>query len=262
MKNEMILITGSNSGLGLHFAKLALQEKKKVILHGRNAQKLEKVVSDFRSKGFEVESVCLDLGVSGSAQILFDHCETNGWNITELINKAGYGAFGRFDEIDLPTQTAMMQLNMISLVELCHLFGKKMLAHGGGKILNIASIAAFQPGPKMNVYCASKSFVLSFSEALHFEWKDAGVSVSCLCPGPTDTGFVSAANLQDSQLASGKFMKWVPAAPVALKGYQAMQRGTMTVVDGLMNNFLTLLIRILPKKWVVGISAKMMDRIH
>jgi short-subunit dehydrogenase len=262
MKNEMILITGSNSGLGLHFAKLALQEKKKVILHGRNAQKLEKVVSDFRSKGFEVESVCLDLGVSGSAQILFDHCETNGWNITELINNAGYGAFGRFDEIDLPTQTAMMQLNMISLVELCHLFGKKMLAHGGGKILNIASIAAFQPGPKMGVYCASKSFVLSFSEALHFEWKDAGVSVSCLCPGPTDTGFVSAANLQDSQLASGKFMKWVPAAPVALKGYQAMQLGTMTVVDGLMNNFLTLLIRILPKKWVVGISAKMMDRIH
>ena len=258
----MILITGSNSGLGLHFAKLALQEKKKVILHGRNAQKLEKVVSDFRSKGFEVESVCLDLGVSGSAQILFDHCETNGWNITELINNAGYGAFGRFDEIDLPTQTAMMQLNMISLVELCHLFGKKMLAHGGGKILNIASIAAFQPGPKMGVYCASKSFVLSFSEALHFEWKDAGVSVSCLCPGPTDTGFVSAANLQDSQLASGKFMKWVPAAPVALKGYQAMQLGTMTVVDGLMNNFLTLLIRILPKKWVVGISAKMMDRIH
>jgi len=137
-----------------------------------------------------------------------------------------------------------------------------MLNNGSGKILNIASIAAFQPGPKMNVYCATKSFVLSFSEALHFEWKDAGVNVSCLCPGPTDTGFVSAANLHDSQLASGKFMKWVPAAPVAKKGYDAMQNGKMTVVDGGMNKFLVLLTRLLPKKWVVGISAKMMDRVH
>ena len=258
----MILITGSNSGLGLHFAKLAIKDGKKVILHGRNAQKLEKVVTEFRSQGLDVESVCLDLGVPGSAQVLFEHCEKMQWNVSELINNAGYGAFGRLDEIDLLTQTSMMQLNMITLVELCHLFGKKMLSNGGGKILNIASIAAFQPGPKMNVYCATKSFVLSFSEALHFEWKDAGVNVSCLCPGPTDTGFVSAANLHDSQLASGKFMKWVPAAPVAKKGYDAMQRGTMTVVDGSMNKFLVLLTRVLPKKWVVGISAKMMDRIH
>jgi len=258
----MILITGSNSGLGLHFAQLALAERKRVILHGRNAQKLEKVVSDFRAKGFDVESVCLDLGVPGAAQVLFDHCEKNGWEVTELINNAGYGAFGRFDEIELSNQTSMMQLNMITLVELCYLFGRKMVTKGRGKILNIASIAAFQPGPKMNVYCATKSFVLSFSEALHFEWKDAGVNVSCLCPGPTDTGFVSAANLQDSQLASGKLMKWVPAAPVAKNGYQAMQKGIMTVVDGGMNKFLVLLTRLLPKKWVIGISAKMMDRVH
>jgi short-subunit dehydrogenase len=241
---------------------LEINDGKKVILHGRNAQKLEKVVTEFRSQRLEVESVCLDLGVPGSAQVLFEHCEKMQWNVSELINNAGYGAFGRLDEIDLPTQTSMMQLNMISLVELCHLFGKKMLSNGGGKILNIASIAAFQPGPKMNVYCATKSFVLSFSEALHFEWKDAGVNVSCLCPGPTDTGFVSAANLKDSQLASGKFMKWVPAAPVAKKGYDTMQRGTMTVVDGTMNKFLVLLTRVLPKKWVVSISAKMMDRVH
>jgi hypothetical protein len=260
MKNSYILITGSNSGIGLSLAQLASRDSKKIILHGRDVQKLEAVASEFRANGISVESVALDLSKPGSAQHLFNYIEQQGWEVSELINNAGFGSFGRFDEIEMQHQTEMQQLNMISLTELCHLFGKKMIERGGGKILNIASTAAFQPGPFMNVYCATKAYVLHFSEALHYEWSPLGVTVTTLCPGPTDTGFVANANLTGSELASGKIMKWVPVGPVAQLGYDAMKHGKMTVIHGSLNNFATFLTRFLPRKTIVNITAQLMGK--
>ncbi|MDP4837888.1 MAG: SDR family NAD(P)-dependent oxidoreductase, partial [Burkholderiales bacterium] len=166
------------------------------------------------------------------------------------VNNAGYGTFGEFKDIALPTTLGMMQLNMNSLVALTKLFLPDLLATQG-KLLNIASTAAFQPGPFMAVYYATKSFVLYFSEGLASELEGTGVTVTALCPGPTASGFQAKAAMESSALVKNK--KLPSAESVAASGYSAMKRGKRVHITGFVNNLLAQSIRFTPRNWVTAL---------
>ncbi len=173
--------------------------------------------------------------------------------IDVLVNNAGFGQFGSFVHSDFAKTMEMVNLNVITLVTLTSLFVKDMLSQNQGQILNIASTAAFQPVPNFAVYGATKAFVLSFTEALHYELKDTNISVSALCPGPTSTGFAQAADMKDSKLFKSDVMD---AKTVAQIGYEGLQKNKMTVVPGFKNKILAVASNMTPSRdllvWVAG----------
>jgi short-subunit dehydrogenase len=166
-----------------------------------------------------------------------------------LVNNAGYGHAGALTSSDLPTQLGMIDLNVRALVELTHRFWDRMLQRRCGGVLNVASTAAFQAGPLMAVYYASKAFVLSFSEALWEEARGSGLNVSCLCPGPTQSGFRERAGTGKTRLAVASAA--VPSLPVAEQGYRGWQRNKRVVVTGARNKLLAQLAQVLPRRSVL-----------
>jgi uncharacterized protein len=184
------LITGASTGIGKEFAILCAMNQENVILVARNSDKLESLANELRNKyAVLVEVIVADLSQAGAAKKVFEKSEAYGLVVAKLINNAGIGLNGKFIEYSLELQMQLMQLNMNTLVELTHLYANTMRQHGGGEILNIASTAAFQAGPYMAVYYASKAFVLSFSEAIYSEFQEEGITVTVLCPGATKTDF-------------------------------------------------------------------------
>lgn len=167
-----------------------------------------------------------------------------------LVNNAGFGTYGAFAETDLGTELEMLQLNIATLTHLTKLFLEKMLAEGNGKILNVASTAAFQPGPLMAVYYASKAYVLSFSEALANELRGTGVSVTALCPGPTRTGFQRRAGMGASRLFDWGVMD---APTVATIGYRGLMRERPLIIPGLKNKLLGFSVRLAPRRLVPAV---------
>jgi short-subunit dehydrogenase len=174
-----------------------------------------------------------------------------------LVNNAGFGLNGRFAETDLDRELAMIQVNIAALTHLTKLFLKPMVERGRGRILNVASTAAFQPGPLMAVYYASKAYVLSFSEAIAEELGGTGVTVTALCPGPTATGFAEAAEMTNSRLF--KLKKPMTSMDVAKAGYRAMQRGKRIVVTGAMNKLLAQSVRISPRALVTKVTRTLQE---
>jgi short-subunit dehydrogenase len=187
---------------------------------------------------------------------IYDWVQKQSLNPGILVNNAGYGASGRFAETDIKSEIEMMQVNMISLVELTKYFLQDMIEKKKGRILNVASTAAFAPGPLMSIYYATKAFVLSFSEALSNELKGTGITVTALCPGPTRTGFQERANLEKSRLFSLKVMN---ARTVALKGYKGLMKGKAIVIPGLFNKLLILSVRLSPRTMVAKITRWMQE---
>lgn len=244
------LITGASGGIGEELARVFAREGYDVVLVARSADKLEALAAELRQKhGITARVTAQNLTAPGAAEAVFAAMEGTPPDV--LVNNAGYAAFGPFVESDLSTQLDMMQLNMVLLTHLTRLFLPGMVARRSGYVMNVASTAAFQPGPLMAVYYATKAYVLSFSEALASELNKSGVKVSALCPGPTQSGFQDRAAMGRVRLLD---MGLMPARDVAEQGYRGMMKGQRVVVTGLRNKLFALSMRFAPRAlatWVV-----------
>ncbi len=253
--SKTVLITGASSGLGEELAKLFASEGYNLVLVARSEQKMQALAESIEQEHGVTAWVCAkDLTKPGAADEVYDFTRSRGIGIEILVNNAGFGDFGKFHELSRAKQTNMIDLNVRALVDLTHVYLADMVAEGGGKILNVASIAAFQPGPLMAVYYATKAFVLSFSEALSVELKGTGVSVTALCPGPTKTGFESAADLETSGLFRN--LPVATAKQVVDCGYKALMRGKTVAVQGFVNKAIVFSTRFAPRALVREIVYK------
>jgi uncharacterized protein len=222
------LITGASAGLGAEFARACAARGEALALVARRRDRLEALKAEL---GGDVHIFAADLALPGAAESLIAELAAEGLSVGTLINNAGFGLAGRFADRPLDRQREMIDLNVRTLTELCHLVLPAMRAAGKGAILNVASTAAFQPGPNMAVYYASKAYVLSFTEALHHELKGSGIKVSALCPGPTHSEFSDVA---DSHSPTLERMK-MPAAPVVEAGLDGLDRNKAVVIPGFRN---------------------------
>jgi len=255
------LITGASGGIGYEFAKLFAKDKYNLVLVARSQKKLSEISGEFQNKfGISVKIIAKDLSVQNAPEEVFSELQGAGIKVDVLINNAGFATYGFFAETDLEEQLQMIQLNVVALTHLTKLFLKEMVQQKDGKILNVASTAAFQPGPLMAVYYATKAYVLSFSEAIANELEGSGVTVTALCPGATESGFQARANMEESKLFSGQ--KIMDAATVAQIGYRGLMKGQRVVVPGLKNQILSLSVRFIPRNLVTKIARSMQERRH
>lgn len=255
------LITGASGGIGYELAKLFAQDRHDLVIVARSADKLSRFAAELQSAfAISVKAVALDLSDPVAPEDLFRQVSDAGIAIDVLVNNAGYGVFGKFHKMPTAEALGQIQLNITALTHLSKLFLGPMVERHSGKILNVASTAGFQAGPLMAVYYASKAYVISFSEALANELQGSGVSVTCLCPGATDTGFQSRAGTENTVL----FRKLRPmdAAAVARDGYQGLMTGETLVISGLRNWILAEFVRFAPRKLVTAISRKVLDETH
>jgi uncharacterized protein len=253
------LITGASLGIGLEFAKTFAAAKNNLVLVARNEDKLKSLSAELQNTyGITVKVITADLSNMDEVQKVYDICKAENITIDYLVNNAGVGVFDFFADADWNKTEQMINLNITSLTKMCRLFIPDMVARKSGKILNVASTAAFQPGPTMAVYYASKSYVLFFSEALYNELQGTGVSVTCLCPGATQSNFFEAASMQESNLVKGK--KLPTSKEVAAFGYKAMMKNKMTVIHGLINTIMATSIRFTPRKLVLKIVRKIQGK--
>lgn len=253
-----VLITGASGGIGEEFARIAGSEKNNLVLVARQQEKLDALADELRAaNNIDVHVFALDLTENNAAQRLFEQTQAAGIQIDILINNAGFGGHGKFHERPLKDDEAMMQLNMLALTSLTHLYLQGMVERKTGKVLNVASTAGFLPGPLQAVYFATKAYVNSFSFAIAEELSDTGVSVTALCPGPVKTGFIAAGNLEGTDL----FKDAATADEVARVGWHAMNKGHLVAFDKASLGFmLQRVIPWLPRKVVLKMSRKMMEK--
>ncbi len=249
------LITGASSGIGLELARIFARERSGLVLVARGQQKLEELAAELRNSGVQVQVIAKDLAGPEAAEEI----QREAGPIDILVNNAGFGSFGEFANTPLTEDLNLMRVNMEALVGLTKLFLPGMIQARSGRILNVASTAAFQPGPLMALYYASKAFVLSFSEAIANELHGTGVTVTVLCPGPTVTDFQRRANMAESGLF--KRMGAMDARSVAEAGYRGLMAGRTIVIPGMKNRMLAESVRFAPRKMVTAISRKMQDRV-
>jgi short-subunit dehydrogenase len=250
--NKTALITGASSGIGLELAKCFATEKINLVLVARSHDKLNSLANELRSEfGIEVYVLSKDLGIYLNALEVFTFCKTNSIHIDYLVNNAGFGDYGDFAQSKWEKQASMINLNITTLTYLTHLFLPGMLERKFGRILNVASIASFMPGPLMSVYYATKAFVLHFSEGISEELNGTGVKVTALCPGPTKSGFQAAAAMENSKLV--KKIKMPSSYQVAKYGFRAMMNGKPVAIPGFMNYLMANSIRFVPRRWVAKI---------
>ena len=222
MESGYALITGASGGIGREIAQVFAREGRDLILVARSEGKLRELAQQLQADfGVEARPVACDLSVPDAAADL--HERTAGLVVDDLVNNAGFGDWGGFLDSDWERQEQMVQLNVTALMQMCRLYGRDMRDRGRGHILNLSSVAAFCAGPYMSIYYATKAFVLSFSQALSDELAGTGVTVTALCPGPTSTGFESAARMKDSKMFTA--LHPAKAREVAQCGYEAMQEG-------------------------------------
>lgn len=258
MKRQTALITGASSGIGHELAKHFAKDGYNLVLVARSEGKLDQLKSDLENQ-YNIQStvIAMDLGKQEELFRLHEEIKLKNIEIDFLVNNAGFGLYGPFDETDLQDELSMIDINIKALTALTKLFLPEMKARRNGRILNVASTAAFQPGPLMAVYYATKAYVLSFTEALENELKGSGVTVTALCPGPTETGFESRANLGDSKLFKSGVMD---VQSVARIGYSGLMRGKTIVIPGFKNKLLANSIRFVPRKWVTATVRSVQDR--
>lgn len=255
MGDENVLITGASSGIGLELARLFAAAGSDLILVARREGQLGELADELRaSYDVTVRVLPADLSQPASPVAICEVLNGTGIDVDILVNNAGFGARGAFTELSIARQLQMMQVNMTTLVELTRRLVPGMVDRGWGGVLNVASTAAFQPGPYMAVYYASKAFVLSFTEALAGELADTAINVTCLAPGPTATGFGAIAGVEDTPLFKAGVME---ASKVAWAGYRGLRRGKTLVVPGLRNKFTTTFIRFAPRSLVRQILVKL-----
>ncbi len=255
------LITGASSGIGYELAKIHASKGDNLVLVARNISKLNQLKNELE-KQYKVMVYVIekDLSATNASKELFDETQRKNIQIDYLVNNAGFGDFGMFYETDWKKEEQMINLNITCLTHLTKLYLQEMVKRKSGKIMNVASTAAFQSGPTMAVYYATKAYVLSFSEAIDNEVRDKGITVTALCPGATESGFQAAAAMEESALVKGK--KLPTSKEVAEYGYKAMMSGKTVAIHGTMNYIMANAIRFVPRKWVVKITRKLQDKAH
>jgi uncharacterized protein len=260
-KSQTALITGASGGIGYELAKLFARDGYNLVLVARSGDKLKEIARELQTEfRVSVKTVALDLAAGKGARILFDHLDGEAVAADVLVNNAGFGVFGEFAGMAEDEILGQIQLNVMALTELTRLFLPGMLARGGGKIMNVASTAAFQPGPLMAVYYATKAYVLSFSEALANEVARKGVVVSCFCPGATETGFAKRAGMEDSRIF--KKIGGMKVETVARDGYRGLMAGKTLVISGMQNWLVAEAVRFAPRKLVTAVSRWVAEKVE
>jgi short-subunit dehydrogenase len=252
------LITGASGGIGYELALLFARDGFDCILVARSQQKLEELAARLESE-FRVKTQVIPRDLSRPAAVdeIYEEVTARSVPVEALVNNAGFPVFGPFVETDLRAELEMLQVNVVALTALTKLFLRPMVERRSGRILNLASTAAFLPGPLMAAYYASKAYVLSFSEALANELRGTGVTVTALSPGPTRTGFQKRGAMEDSRLVQGNI---ADARSVALAGYRGMMAGKTLVIPGFSNKLIPWVVRLSPRSVVPRVVHRMQER--
>jgi uncharacterized protein len=252
------LVTGASSGIGLELATLLARDRHDLVLVARGRERLEGIARGLREE-FSIAAtvLALDLALPETPREIAQELDARRLLVDVLINNAGFGVYGLFRDTPLERELAMIQVNVAAPTHLAKLLLPGMLQRRRGRILNVASTAAFQPGPLMAVYYATKAYVLSFSEALANETAGTGVTVTALCPGPTITEFQKAAGLEATRLFRSRLVMKAPE--VARAGYEGMMRGKSVVVPGAANFALVEALRFTPRRVVTAIARRIQE---
>ena len=255
---QAALVTGASYGIGVDLAECFAKDGYDLVLSARSeAQLKDQAERIAKQHGVQAVPIAIDLGGHGAGHRLADEVRRRGIAVDVLVNNAGYGIAGSFNDSDETDQLGMIDLNVRALVELTHAFWPQMLARKRGGVLNVASTSAFEPGPLMAVYYASKAFVLSFSEALWREAQDTGVKVSCLCPGPTASRFRERAGTGKTRLTSlGTPMT---SRSVAEEGYRGFQQNQRVVITGARNRLLARVVPFVPRRRLLDLVYRLMS---
>ena len=252
------LVTGASGGIGEELARLFAADGHDLVLVARSRDRLARLAEELGGRhGVAARALASDLARPEAPREIFEELTAGGVTVDALVNNAGFGSYGLFAETDLKSELDLLQVNVVALTHLSKLFLPGMIARRRGYVMNVASTAAFQPGPLMAVYYASKAYVLSFSEALTNECGGTGVVVSALCPGPTETGFVAAAGMGDSKLFERAVMD---ARTVAVEGYRGLLAGKAVVIPGFRNNLLARSIGLFPRNLVTRVVRRIQER--
>jgi uncharacterized protein len=245
---ETVLITGASSGIGLELAKCFAADGSRLVLVARGVDALEKLAEELRQKN-KVETIVLpaDLALPEAPRQIFDKLAAQKISVDVLVNNAGFGLHGQFLELSLPRQLEIIKVNVLALTELTGLFLPEMVKRRAGGILNVGSVAGFVPGPALAIYYATKAFVQSFSEALSEEIQGTGVSVTVLCPGPTESNFSAVARGEKERVRQSKKMS---TEVVARYGHFAFRHKKVIAIPGLQNKLLASLPRLVPRSFV------------
>lgn len=245
---KVALVTGASAGLGVEFARQLSKRGHRLVLAARRKERLDELAEELGN----ARTVAIDLSKTNAAAKLMADVEASGEQVEVLVNNAGFGLIGRFAELDAKRLRQMIDLNVGTLTDLCRAVAPQMIKRKSGAILNVASTAAFQPGPQMAVYFATKAYVLSLTEALHEELRPHGVHVTCLCPGPTHTEFGEVAGFG----GNGLFDRLAMESPeVVESGLAALERNQAVIVTGLMNKISAASTRFAPRSIVRKIAA-------
>ncbi len=252
------VVTGASSGIGIEIARLLAADRYDLLLVARREARLQEVASLLaRDFGVEVTALASDLAAPDGVRRVLDEIARKGSTVDVLVNNAGFGVYGPFAGSNPGETLEMIRVNVVALTELTQGIVPPMAARRSGRILNVASTAAFQPGPLMAVYYATKAYVLSFSEALANELSGSGVTVTALCPGPTRTSFQERAGLEATRLFAGPLVG--DAQSVARAGYRGMRRGRRVVIPGVANKVMVQALRISPRRLVTAIARRIQE---
>ena len=251
------LITGASFGIGLELARVFAREGHDLVLVARSADKLRQLASELeKAHGVRSLILAVDLSNPGAAAYVLDQTTRADIDVEILVNNAGFGQYGRFAENDLEECLRQIQLNVTTLTHITRLYLPEMIERKSGRILNVASTAAFQAGPLMAVYYATKAYVLHFSEAIANELQGSGVTVTCLCPGPTATEFQERAKITGIRLTEYGTMD---ARTVAEDGYRALMAGKTVEISGFKNWMVAQSVRFAPRRMVTAIARKLQE---
>ncbi len=260
------LITGASGGIGYELALQLAADGYQLVVVARNSQRLQRIASEITGKfKVPVHIIEMDLSEMDAPQRLFEEVQTLGIQIDVLVNNAGFGVYGSYLETNGETELRMIDLNMRTLTDLTKRFVPGMVRRGTGGILNVASTGAFQPGPLMSVYFATKAYVLSYTEALANEMQGTGVVVSVLCPGMTKTEFFIAPAFSDQKqnvnLQRVERMM-MDASAVATIGYRGFKKGKRVIIPGLLNKLLAITSKLSPRGFVLAVSRKFTENMR
>jgi short-subunit dehydrogenase len=244
------LVTGASSGIGAEIARQLAARGRGVTLTARRKDRLEALADELTERhGVRAETVACDLSSPAARKRMVKTLAERGRDVEVLVNNAGFGSAGRFQELDPEAELRMVRTNVEAVVDLCTEYVPQMVARRRGAVLNVASVAAYQPVPRQATYAATKAFVLSFTEGLHVDLKGTGVTATTLCPGPTRTEFGETADIPDELFEIPGLV--YSAEQMAVAGVEAMERGRRTVVPGATNLVGALGGRLMPRALVL-----------